>query len=165
MVESKELIRAPESEKTLASQPINGLIIRELEMLAKLDQIGRMKEIPVGGRTHIYDEVIAAIAGVATREIDGVAAVGAGSLVRNLSERLGGAERRARGVEVEAGSKEAILDLSIRVYYGNNILAIVASTRRNVAERLVRLCGLIAKEINIKVVGLDFPARMPGRVQ
>ena len=165
MVESVELTRAPKTEKGLVSQPIDGLIIRELEMLAKLDQIGRMTEIPVGGRTHIYDEVIAAIAGVAIREIDGVSAVGAGSLVRNLSERLGGAEKRARGVEVEAGSKEAILDLSIRVYYGNSIPAIVAGIRRNIAERLVRLCGLVAKEVNIKVVGLDFPDRMPGRVQ
>ena len=158
MVESKELTRVPE-------QATGGPIIRELEMLSKLDQVGRMKDIPIGGKTHIHDEVIAAIAGVATREIEGVAAVGTSSLARNPSERLGGADRKTRGVGVEAGSKEAILDLSIRVYYGNSIPTIVASIRRNVAERLVRMCGLITKEVNIKVAGLDIPARMPGRVQ
>jgi hypothetical protein len=37
--------------------------------------------------------------------------------------------------------------------------------RHNVAGRLLTLCGLVAKEINVRVVGMEFPERMPGRVE
>jgi uncharacterized alkaline shock family protein YloU len=37
--------------------------------------------------------------------------------------------------------------------------------RQNVARRVLEMCGLVAKEININVVGIEFPDRMPGRVE
>ena len=141
------------------------LTIRELEMMAKMEEIRRLEEIPVGGVTNIQPEVIGAIAGVATQSVDGVASLGTTSLRRTLSERLGGAERRARGVEVEVGTREAILDISVRVAYGHSIPTVVATVRRAVAANLLTLCGLVAKEINVRVVGMEFPERMPGRVE
>ena len=141
------------------------LTIRELEMMGKIEELRRLDEIPVGGMTNIQPEVIGAIAGVATQSIDGVASLGTTSLRRTLSERLGGAERRARGVEVEVGTREAILDISVRVAYGHSIPTVVAAVRRAVAANLLTLCGLVAKEINVRVVGMEFPDRMPGRVE
>ena len=140
------------------------LTIRELEMTPKMDEIRRLEELPVGGTTNIQPEVIGAIAGVAAQAVEGVASLGTTSLRRTLSERLGGAERRSRGVEVEVGIREAILDINLRVVYGHSIPAVVVAVRRGVAERLLTLAGLVAKEINVRVVGLEFPARMPGRV-
>ena len=141
------------------------LTIRELEMMRKMEEIRQLEEIPVGGMTNIQPEVIGAIAGVAAQAVDGVASLGTTSLRRTLSERLGGAERRARGVEVEVGTREAILDISVRVAYGHSIPAVVATVRKAVAARLLTLCGLVAKEINVRVVGMEFPDRMPGRVE
>ena len=165
MVESKEQSLPPSSERTTAPRVMDHLSVRDLEMMPKLDQIRRMKDISVGGTTNINDEVVAAIAGLATREVDGVAEVGGTSLARTLSERVGGAQRRARGVEVEVRTKEAILDLTIRVYYGNSIPTVVTGIRHKVAGSLLNMCGLIAKEVNIKVTGLAFPERMQGRVE
>ena len=144
---------------------LGGLTIRELEMMPKMEEVSQLEEIPVGGTTNIEAEVIGTIAGVAAQSVDGVASLGTTSLRRTIRERLGGAERRARGVEVEVGKREVILDINLRVVYGHSIPHTVVSVRQVVADRLLRLCGLEAKEINVKVTGIGFPARLPGRVE
>jgi uncharacterized alkaline shock family protein YloU len=138
--------------------------IKEEEMKRKLEEIEKTEEIVVGGETSIDDEVIAAIAGVAAREVEGVASLGTSSIRRILAERLGGAQQRARGVDVEAGKKEAIVDLTLNIIYGFSIPQIVIDVRKTVAVRLLEIAGLIAKEINVSVVGIEFPERMPGKL-
>ena len=139
--------------------------IREQEMAARMAEIAKLEEIEVGGETDIEDEVIAAIAGVAAREVEGVASLGASSIRATIAERVGGREERARGVGVEVGRREAILDIDLRVQYGYSIPETVVEVRHNVAGKLLTLCGLVAKEINVDVVGIEFPDRMPGRVE
>jgi len=139
--------------------------IMEREMSTRLQEIEALKELEVGGETSIDDDVIGAIAGVAAKEIEGVSALGGQSLRRTIAERVGGSEERARGVEVEAGRREAILDLELRVVYGFSIPEIVIKVRQVVAERVLDLAGLVTKEINIKVTAIDFPDRMPGRLE
>ena len=139
--------------------------IKEQEMAPRLAELEALKEIEVGGETEISDDVIGAIAGVAAREIEGVSSLGTSSIRRTISERVGGAENKARGVAVEAGRREAILDIELRVIYGFSIPESVVKVRQNVARRVLGMCGLVAKEININVVGIEFPDRMPGRVE
>lgn len=110
----------------------------------------------IKGETIIDDEVLAAIAGVAAREIEGVASLGKSSIRRAISERVGGTTQQARGVAVEAGKKEAILDLEVNIIYGFSIPTIVGEVRKKVADRLEELAGLVAKEVNIQVVGIEF---------
>ena len=139
--------------------------IKEQEMASKLAELGKLQDIEVGGETEIVDDVIGAIAGVAAREIEGVSSLGTSSIRRTIAGRVGGAELKARGVKVEAGRREAILDIDLRIVYGHGIPEIVVKVRENVARRILELCGLVAKEINVNVAGIDFPERMPGRVQ
>lgn len=146
-------------------QVMTGLSIKELEMLPRLEQIAQMEEIQVGGVTHIDPDVIGAIAGIAVQSVAGVASLGATSFRRSISERIGSTERKGRGVGVEVGRREAILDINFRVIYGYSIPNTVVEVRQKVADSLVRLTGLITKEINIHVIGIDFPSRMPGRVE
>ena len=134
-------------------------------MATRMEQISKMEEIEVGGQTDIEDEVIAAVAGVAAREVDGVASLGDSNIRSTIAERVGGREERARGVGVEAGRREAILDIDLRVLYGYSIPETVVKVRQNVAHRVLEICGLVTKEINIDVVGIEFPERMPGRVE
>ena len=149
----------PERAAVVEGQVMGRLTIRELEMMPKLE------EIPVGGVTNIEAEVIGAIAGVAAQSVEGVDSLGTTSLRRTFRERMGGAERRARGVEVEVGRREVIVDIGLKVIYGYSIPMTVIKVRQIVADRLLRLCGLVTKEINIRVTGLEFPTRMPGSVQ
>ena len=73
---------------------------------------------------------------------------------------------KARGVEVEAGRREAIFDIELTVEYGHSIPEIVKAVRESVATQLMMQVGLMAKEVNVKVSAIVFPDRMPsGRVE
>ena len=135
------------------------------EMETKLAELETMSEITVTGETSIDDEVIAAIAGVACREVEGIFSLGTTSIRKNVGELLGVVDHHARGVTVEAGQREAIVDIEIRAFYGHSIPSLVVQARQNVARSLLEFCGLVAKEINVQVVGMEFPDRMPGRVE
>ena len=138
--------------------------IREHEMVTRLAELENIQEIEVGGETEINDEVIGAITGVAAREIDGVASLGTRSIRRAIAERLGNSEQRARGVEVEAGRREVILDIDLRIVYGFSLPETVVKVRQNVAQRVLEMCGLVAKEINVNIAGIEFPERVTSRV-
>jgi uncharacterized alkaline shock family protein YloU len=139
--------------------------IKEQEQTTRLAELRQLQEIEVGGETEINDEVIASIAGIAAREIEGVAALGTSSIRRAIAERVGAAEQRSRGVAVEAGRREALLDIDLRVVYGFSIPEIVVKVRQNVARRVLEMCGLVTKEINVNITAIDFPERTPGRVE
>ena len=160
-VEQARIVSPPAIRRTKGRD----LTVRELEMMRKMEDLSDFEEISVGGTTNIEAAVIGSIAGVAAQSVKGVASLGTTSLRRTIRERIGSSERRARGVEVEVGSREAILDISIRVIYGHSIPMTVVGVREIVADRLLKLCGLVAKEINIKVTGIEFPDRPTGRVQ
>lgn len=120
------------------------------------------------GITSISDQVIEAIVGTAALEIEGVTSVGTGSVLRTAFERLGGRERRARGVQAVAGRKEVILDIELKVAYGFSVPDIARQVRWLVYVRLLDLCGLVSKEINIRVSSVEFvrprsvPSSRPG---
>ncbi len=125
-----------------------------------------MAEQGVAGETIIGDEVVASIAGLAAKEVKGVAGLGKSSVRRALTERLGGAEARARmGVEVEVGKTEAIVDLQLIVLYGVSIPNVINEVRKQVASRLMEFVSLIAKEINVQVVGIEIPEKKPSAVK
>jgi len=116
----------------------------------------------IGGETTIDDSVVASIAGLAAGEIEGVAHLGK-SLVRSrIAEVVTGAEGKARqGVSVTVGHKEATVDLQLDVIYGFNIPTIITKVRKMVATRLLEMTGLVAKEINVRIVGIEFPEKAP----
>lgn len=138
--------------------------IVDAEMTQRLAAIEQASELVVGGETDIDEGVIAAIVGVAAQEVEGVASMGGSSVRRTLSKAVGSAQGRGHGVGVEAGKKEAILDITVNVIYGFSIPNIIIELRRKVATSLLEMVGLIAKEINVDVVGIEFPERMPGKL-
>ena len=115
--------------------------IEEQEMSTRLREIATLDELVVGGETSIDDGVVAAITGMAAKEVEGVSEIGGRSLRRTVAERVAGANEHARGVEVEAGRKEAILDLEMRVLYGFSVPEIVIKVRQLVAQRVLELLG------------------------
>ena len=149
-----------------AKNPVLGrLTITELELMPHGSDIVDIEAFEITGTTNIHEDVVAAIASRAAQDIPGVAEVGLRTVRGVLSERLGSSERNARGVVAEVGSKEAILDLTLKVVYGFSIPQTAIAVRQNVANRVLAYCGLTAKEVNIHVARLDFPVRMPGRVE
>lgn len=121
----------------------------------------------VPGTTDIYNEVVAAIAGHVAEEIEGVVRIGTGGVFRALADIVQDtAQQKAAAVEVEAGQREAIFDLELVVEYGHSIPDIVRQVRETIAIEVKNQLGLVAKEVNISIVGIEFPEGIPsGRVE
>jgi len=114
------------------------------------------------GETVIGDDVVASIAGLAAQEVEGVGSLGRSTVRRALSGAFADAAEKARtGVAVEVGKRECIVDLQLNVLYGYSIPSIINEARKKVAARLLEFTGLIAKEINIRIVGIDIPSKKP----
>jgi uncharacterized alkaline shock family protein YloU len=112
------------------------------------------------GRTSIADSVVAKIAGLAAREIDGVYQLvesGAGAAISSLAQRVTGTTAVDRGVTVEVGQREAAVDLKMITIYGASIPDVAQAVRQNIITRVREMTGLIVKEVNIDVTDLYFP--------
>lgn len=106
------------------------------------------------GRTTIADTVVSKIAGIATREVQGVHAVGGGAsrAIGALRERIPGASvNHSQGVSVEVGERQAAVDIDIVADYGVSIADLATGIRRNVIAAVERMTGLDVTEVNITV--------------
>ena len=109
------------------------------------------------GSTTIADSIVAKVAALAAREVEGVAGLG-----RSISSAIGDVVGRIRGhetagVDVEVGSTQAAVDLSVTIYYPAPLHQVIDRIRRNVVDHVESLVGLQVVEVNITVVDLVFP--------
>ena len=123
------------------------------------------------GETTIDDGVVSKVAGIAAREVGGVHALGGGAVraIGAVTQRVGMSDERTQGVTVEVGEREAAVDLSVVVEYGEPIPRVAEALRTNVINRIEGLIGLSVTEVNIAVNDLHFPGDdeppEPDRVQ
>lgn len=112
------------------------------------------------GRTMIHREVVAKIAGLAVREVEGVyrlVSYGAGQAVASLARSITRSDVKDLGIQVEVGQKEAAIDVKIVTEYGYSIPSIAESIRKNLDHRVHEMTGLNVVDINIEVMDLYFP--------
>lgn len=117
------------------------------------------------GITTVADMVVQKIAGLATREIPGVYALGGGTAraFSAIRERIPGATASAgQGVSVEVGEKQVAVDLQIVVEYGAAIADMARLIRRNVISSVERMTGLEVVEVNISVSDLRLAEESDG---
>ena len=127
------------------------------------------------GKTSIADGVVRKIAGIATREVNGVHNLGTGGsrAFGALRERIpgSGGPNISQGVSVEVGERQAAIDLDIVVEYGVGIVDLAQAIRRNVITAVERMTGLEVAEVNISVDDIYIPdddsgeESAPSRVQ
>ncbi|HLV09493.1 MAG TPA: Asp23/Gls24 family envelope stress response protein [Halanaerobiales bacterium] len=103
------------------------------------------------GTIKIANEVVAIIASLAATEIEGVAGM-SGGVGSGIAEILG----HKKGVKVEAGEEECVVDLSLIIDYGHSIPEIAEKVQKNVKEAIENMTGLNAVEINVHVQGVRF---------
>jgi uncharacterized alkaline shock family protein YloU len=116
------------------------------------------------GRTTIADAVVAKIAAVATREVAGVYAMGAGAarMAGAVRQRLPGTRvSESQGVTVEVGERQAAADIDLVIEYGVAIPELATAVRRNVINAVERMCGLEVTEVNISVDDIHLPGDEP----
>ncbi|SCX33270.1 Asp23/Gls24 family envelope stress response protein [Mycolicibacterium fluoranthenivorans] len=110
------------------------------------------------GVTTIADVVVSKIAGIATREVDGVYDLGgqAARVVGKLRETLPGARDLTQGVSVEVGERQTAVDIGIVAEYGVAIHDLADGIRSNVISAVENMTGLEVTEVNITVHDVHF---------
>ena len=127
------------------------------------------------GSTTIADAVVTKIASIAAREVRGVHDLGGGAArtIGGVTRSVGiggiGVDERMQGVAVEVGEREAAVDLTVVVEYGESIPQIAKTMRENITRRVEGMTGLTVTEVNVAVNDLYFPgdetAAEPARVE
>ena len=111
------------------------------------------------GQTTIADSVVTKVAGISAAEVAGVHELGGGAsrAVGAVTQKVGLSDGRSQGVSVEVGEKEAAVDLTIIVDYGESIPQVSEDVRQQVIKRVEGITGLKVVEVNVSVNDLYFP--------
>lgn len=115
------------------------------------------------GTTTIADTVVTKVAGIAAREVRGVHSLGGGvsRALGSVTQRIGVGDERTQGVSVEVGEREAAVDLSVVLDYGESVPRVSQALRENVIKRIEGITGLSVTEVNVAVNDLYFPGDEP----
>ena len=112
------------------------------------------------GNTTIADLVVAKIVALATREVDGVYAMGGGTarMMGAVRQRVPGVRASdTQGVAVEVGARQAAADIDLVVEYGVSIPDLATAVRNNVINSIERMCGLEVTEVNVGIDDIHLP--------
>jgi uncharacterized alkaline shock family protein YloU len=122
---------------------------------------GRKQESPLKterGNTTISNAVVSQVAGMAAQEVEGVQ-MGGGTAraVGGVFDSVRGGSGAARGVTVEVGEEESVIELTMAIVYGRSIPQVSEAVRTNVIRRVENLIGLRVNEVNITVNDILMP--------
>ena len=108
------------------------------------------------GSIHISEEVIAASAVGAVREVEGVSGMmgNLGSSVADLVTNKKGAQKNARGVKIEMTETGLVLDLYLTVAYGHAIPEVAENAQKAAASAVSAMTGCTVETVNIHVGGV-----------
>ena len=112
------------------------------------------------GDTTIEESVVQKLAGIATREVPGVFAMGnaARRAFSAVTERIPGSQTNyGNGVSVEKGERQAAVDVSVIVEYGYSIVEVSQAIRTNVIRSVENATGLEVLEVNVNVTDVHLP--------
>ncbi len=104
----------------------------------------------IQGMLTLNEDVVATIAGLAAKEIEGVYSVGKSPLISFGDDPT-------RGVVAEIGKKQAAFDLDLVVEYGHDIRAVAKELRKKTAAEVNKMAGREVVEINIHIVDIKLP--------
>ena len=107
------------------------------------------------GSINIAEEVIAAIAVGAVREVEGISGMmtGMGSSVTDLVNKKS-AQKGTRGVRIDMTGDRVSLDLYVMVQYGVAIPEVAENAQKAVMSAVEAMTGCIVGAVNIHVGGI-----------
>ena len=105
------------------------------------------------GSINISEEVIAAIAVGAAREVEGVSGMmtSLGNSVTDLMTNKKNAQRVAKGVKIDMNEGSLTMDLYLTVQYGNPIPEVAENAQKAVISAVEAMTGCTVSAVNIHV--------------
>ena len=121
-------------------------------MAESREYISREEEL---GSVNIFEEVLAAIAGAAALETEGVSALGSGlgSDVAAMVHR----KVLSKGVRVSVDEDRVSVDISLMVRYGHVVPDVARSVQDAIVSAVENTSGLQVDCVNVTVAGVSFP--------
>lgn len=105
------------------------------------------------GNLKISQEVIATIAGVAAREIEGVAGMAqAPGNFRKLIVK----SPSAKSVNITMNDDIAVIDVYVTLRFGAKIPEVSQSIQTSVKEAVQTMTGIVVSRVNVNVAGISF---------
>ena len=102
------------------------------------------------GEVKIAADVVAAIAGLAATEVDGVY----GTLTNELAGMLG-KKKLTKGVKVQMELGVVHVDMMISVRYGYSIPKTCKQVQEKVMQAINSMTGLTVKQVNVRIAGVS----------
>ena len=108
------------------------------------------------GSIQIAEEVIAAIAVGAVREVEGVSGMmtNLGGSVTDLVNNKKNAQKGAKGVKIDMTNEALILNLYLTVQYGHAIPEVAENAQKAVSAALESATGVAVDAVNVNVSGI-----------
>lgn len=109
------------------------------------------------GSINISEEVIAAIAVGAVREVEGVSGMmtAMGGSVTDLVNNKKNAQKGAKGVKIDMTGAALTLDLYLTVKYGYAIPEVAENAQKTVIASVEAMTGCAVEAVNIHVGGVS----------
>ena len=142
-----EVVEEKEVNENVVEEAEKNIQVKEnnLEIDGAIDNEAEINGI------NISEEVVATIASIAASEVNGVANMN-GGFVGGLSEMFG---KKTKGVKVQVGDKETIIDINLTVEYGARIPDIAWEVQNKVKTQVESMTGLKGVIVNIHVQGVS----------
>lgn len=114
-----------------------------------------VEENPSGikGLLTLDEDVVSTIAGMASRDVDGIYSIGKSSFI-NFGDNP------TRGIKTEVGAFEAAFDVDVITEYGADIRKVAQELRTKLAAEVRKMAGRDVVEINVNVVDIKLPEKM-----
>ena len=106
------------------------------------------------GDIKISDEVIATIASVATKEINGISGLSlsiAGEIASKFTKK-----NLSKAIKISTQDGNVTIDISVVIDYGTRIPDVSWEVQENVKKAVETMSGLNVEKVNIIVAGVDF---------
>ncbi len=111
------------------------------------------------GSTIIEDAVVAKIAGIAARDVEGVYALGGGAarMVGAIRDALNTSDL-AQGIRVEVGETQVAVDVTIVAEYPVSLQKVADGVRTAIHQAMVELVNLEVTEVNVTINDVHIPS-------
>ncbi|MGG5173196.1 Asp23/Gls24 family envelope stress response protein [Pseudarthrobacter sp. J1738] len=128
------------------------------QQVSSQNKTAASKAVSNGGTTTVEDSVVAKVAGIATRDIPGVYALGGGAAraLGALRDAVGQTDL-TQGISVQVGQTQAAVDLSMIVEYPHPLQDVANKVREAITSQVGKIVGLEVVEVNITVTDVHVP--------
>ena len=105
------------------------------------------------GDVKIASDVVTVIATIAATEVNGISSM-SGGLTGDIAEKFG-VKSSNKGIKVQVGDTETIIDLYLIVEYGVKVPDVAWEVQQNVKKSVEAMTGLKVAEVNIHIQGIN----------